>query len=310
MWFMASHGLSRHTVKAVSRQLAEERSGTARWKRAVLLDKLQFDVFAWYYRKIRPDFATFFLNSTAHYQHLYWREMDPDVFTAKPTEAQLQTYQDAIEFGYREMDGLVARVLAMADSRTTVVMATALSQQPCLMFEGHGGKFFYRPTEFSALTSFAGVTDRYSVSPVMANQFHLYFETVEAAERAAQRLAAVRYLDRRAIAVERNGSGLFVGCRIYEPLPREARLTLATAEAGTPFFDMFYQVDGVKSGMHHPDGMLWIRSPERRHAVHANHVPLASVAPTILERFGVPRPKYMSPPIDEWTGAPLAGASA
>ena len=44
-------------------QLAEERSGTARWKRAVLLDKLQFDVFAWYYRKIRPDFATFFLNS-------------------------------------------------------------------------------------------------------------------------------------------------------------------------------------------------------------------------------------------------------
>jgi hypothetical protein len=310
MWFMASHGLSRHTVKAVSRQLAEERSGTARWKRAMLLDKLQFDVFAWYYRKIRPDFATFFLNSTAHYQHLYWREMDPDVFTAKPTEAQLKTYQDAIEFGYREMDGLVARVLAMVDSRTTVVMATALSQQPCLMFEGHGGKFFYRPTEFSALTSFAGVTDRYSVSPVMANQFHLYFETAEAAERAAQRLTAVRYLDRQAIAVEQNGRGLFVGCRIYEPLPRDARLTLPSAAGQTQFFDVFYQVDGVKSGMHHPDGMLWIRSPERRHAVHASHVPLASVAPTILERFGLPRPKYMSPAIDQWTGAPLVGADA
>ena len=310
MWFMSSHGLSRDTITAVTKQLAEERAGTGRWKRAVLLDKLQFDVFAWYYRRIKPDFATFFLNSTAHYQHLYWREMDPGAFTAQPTEAQRRTYRDAIEFGYREMDGLVARVLKMADSRTTVVLATALSQQPCLMFEGHGGKFFYRPTDFSVLTSFAGVTDRYSVSPVMAHQFHLYFDAAEAAERAAARLAAVRYLDRQALAVERNGCGLFVGCRIYEPLPRDSRLTRDGAAGETPFFDVFYQVDGVKSGMHHPDGMLWIRSPERRHAVHASHVPLASVAPTILERFGVPRPKYMSSPIDEWTSAPLASASA
>src|SRR3954454_15154378 len=81
--FMAAHGLSRATITAILRQLLEERRGQARWKRAVLLDKLQFDVFRWYYRRLQPKFATFFVNSTAHYQHLYWREMDPSPFAVQ-----------------------------------------------------------------------------------------------------------------------------------------------------------------------------------------------------------------------------------
>ncbi len=187
--FMATHGLSPDTIGAVVRQLIEERRGGGRWKRAALLDRLQFDVFAWYYRRLRPQFATFFLNSTAHYQHLYWREMDPSVFTAQPTDAQRRMYRDAIEYGYRQMDRLVGRVFDLADAKTTIVMATALSQQPCLMFEAHGGKFFYRPTDWSKITTLAGINDAYTASPVMAHQFHLYFDGPEAAERAAERLA-------------------------------------------------------------------------------------------------------------------------
>ena len=69
------------------------------------------------------------------------------------------------------------------------------------------------------------------------------------------------------------------------------KLTIADYRSSHPVLDVFYKVDGVKSGMHHPDGMLWIRAPGARHAVHPTHVPLATVAPTILERFGVPRPR-------------------
>ena len=308
--FMATHGLSLETIRSISRQLLEERRGSGRWKRAALLDQVQFDVFSWQYRKMQPQFATFFLNSTAHYQHLYWREMDPSAFSVQPTEAQRRNYRDAIEFGYRQMDRLVGRVFALAGDRATIVMATALSQQPCLMFEAHGGKYFYRPAEWSALTSWAGVTDRYKASPVMAHQFHLYFDSAEAAERAAQKLLAIRYQDRQAIAVERNGAGLFVGCRIYELLPADAQLTIAETDRAIPFSQVFYKVDGVKSGMHHPDGMLWIREPGARHAVHPEHVPLATVAPTILERFGVPRPSYMWPTVDEWTSSEGARATA
>lgn len=44
--FMVKHGMSLETVKSIARQLMSERSGTNRWKRATLLDDLQWDVFA------------------------------------------------------------------------------------------------------------------------------------------------------------------------------------------------------------------------------------------------------------------------
>jgi hypothetical protein len=120
----------------------------------------------------------------------------------------------------------------------------------------------------------------------------------------------VRYQSAPAVAVERNGSGVFVGCRIYQRLTSDARLTLVGTSADVPFLDVFYQVDGVKSGMHHPDGMLWIRAAGRAHAVHAGQVPLATVAPTILEHFGVPRPSYMWPSTGEWTASQPEEATA
>src|SRR5690349_6556084 len=47
--FMASHGLTLSTVLAIAKQLMKEVRGQDRWKRAVILDKLQFDVFRHFY---------------------------------------------------------------------------------------------------------------------------------------------------------------------------------------------------------------------------------------------------------------------
>ncbi|MGH7594429.1 MAG: hypothetical protein ACRELE_11360, partial [Gemmatimonadales bacterium] len=49
----------------------------------------------------------------------------------------------------------------------------------------------------------------------------------------------------------------------------------------------FYLADGLKSGMHHPDGILWIRGADHRHRVHAERIPLRAVAPTVLAMFGI-----------------------
>src|SRR5262249_53513257 len=68
--FMMTHGLSARTVRAIVSQLmSERRTGKGKWKRATILDKLQRDVFLHYLRTKRPAFSTFFLNSTAHFQH-------------------------------------------------------------------------------------------------------------------------------------------------------------------------------------------------------------------------------------------------
>jgi predicted AlkP superfamily phosphohydrolase/phosphomutase len=85
---------------------------------------------------------------------------------------------------------------------------------------------------------------------------------------------------------------LFGECAIYRKLERDVRVRNVDA-VEAPFFDLFYQVEGMRSGMHNPDGVLWIRKPERRHTLHEGTVPLASVAPTILEMFDVAPPATM-----------------
>jgi hypothetical protein len=210
---MVSHGLSTPTIRAIVQQLIRERRGKSRWKRAVLLDKLQWDVFRHYYEKLRPALATYFLNSTAHLQHMYWRNMDPEAFRIQPTAAEQAEYGNAILYGYQEMDDILGRFLQLADERTTLVLCTALSQQPCLIHEDKG-------------------------------------------------------------------------------VPGASVLTSASARSA-PFFDLFYQAEGVKSGMHNGDGVLWIRSPARTHHVAEGKVPLRSVAPTILTMLGLAPPSVM-----------------
>jgi predicted AlkP superfamily phosphohydrolase/phosphomutase len=54
-----------------------------------------------------------------------------------------------------------------------------------------------------------------------------------------------------------------------------------------PFDDLFYPVEAVRSGMHHPDGMLWIRRPDRGHKTVGRKVSLLEIAPTLLELMDV-----------------------
>lgn len=295
--FMARHGLSPGTITAIGRQLISERTSDTHWRRAVILDKLQLDLFGSHWKRARPDFATFFLNSTAHFQHLYWRNMEPEHFKVKPEPGEQAVFEDAILYGYEQMDGICGRLLELADEDTVLVFATALSQQPCLTYDEGGGKNTYRPRDFEAFVRTLGIEDPVEVTPVMAEEFHLDFETEDAARDAEARLNELRHENERAIGVKREGTGLMCGCRIWRKLEPDAVLRIDGDEQTVPFFDVFYRIDLVKSGMHHPDGMLWIRHPERTHSEHPGKVPLTAVAPMILRMHGVDQPDYMHEPL-------------
>lgn len=296
--FMASHGLSLQTASAIVKQLGEERiTRKGKWRRATILDRLQFDVFRWYYQKERPDFSTFFVNSTAHLQHMHWRNMDPEPFKLKPTSDEQREYQHAIRYGYEMMDQLVGQVLDLAEPGVTVILMSALSQQPCLRYEDSGGKTFYRPREFERVLEYAGVPQPFQVAPVMSEQFHLHFDSETAARDAATRLRGLNVDGQAAMQVKDEGSSVFAGCSVFRQLHRDALLNRLDGEP-LPFFRLFYQVEGLKSGMHHPDGILWIRHPTQPHREHATKVPLRDIAPTLLQTFGVAPPAYM-------TGTPL-----
>lgn len=285
--FMLRNGLSMSTISRIARQLAGERLGDISWRRASILDRLQFDLFASIYKRHKPLLSTFFLNSTAHYQHAFWRNMQPEVFTIKPSESDQKWKGNAVLYGYQTMDELLGRVMAMAGNEAVIAFATGLSQQACLAWEGDGGKTFYKPHDHATLLALAGIdASTCKVEPVMSEQFHIRFRDEAQATAALARLNEV-VLDngRRVLNSRQEGDSVFSGCGIFGDLPGGVRIRGAAREAS--FTEFFYQIEAIKSGMHHRDGMFWVRTPERRAIAHEGKLALTEIMPILLGQMGI-----------------------
>ena len=176
LWFMLTHGLSPSTIRAVVAQLWSERRHHDSWKRAVILDLFQWDIFRHYYRKDRVDFSTFFLNSTAHFQHAYWRHMEPERFSVKPSKQEVDQYGNAILYGYQKMDELIGRFLKLAGQDATLIFCTGLSQQPYLKAESTGGRHYYRIIGPNVFHERLGIESEFEYNPVMSDQAILRFK--------------------------------------------------------------------------------------------------------------------------------------
>lgn len=293
--FMASHGLKPATVAKIVAQLGSERAGDRRlaWKRVAVLDQLQFDVFASFYRRSRPDFASFFANSVAHLQHSYWRHMDPDAFRIRPDEGEMALYGDAIRFGYRQMDRLLGQVMALARSEgATLMFMTALSQQPFLRHEEMGGQHFHRLHNVEAFLRRMGL--EYSdVDPTMTHQYLARFACAEAAAQARVRLEALRLEDGGQVfgfpAIDAVEGGLYFGCQISTKTVPDTPVIDRASNQPIRFGDLFYQIEAIKSGRHHPDGCLWIQTGQ--HARHCAKPSILDILPTQLEMLGLPAPQ-------------------
>jgi predicted AlkP superfamily phosphohydrolase/phosphomutase len=274
--------MSRSSVLAIVKQLIADRGGRYKWKRAVLLDKLQFDVFKWFWLREKPSFSSFFVNSTAHFQHSYWRNMEPDRFEVQPTNPKPDEYENAIAFGYEQMDKLIGKFMKLADRNTTLVFATAISQQPCLKYEEMGGAFFHRSSDFTKFLDFAGIKGYGAVAPVMTHQFHIEFKTSQAAIDAGNILQSFKYDEKTLLQVEVKEDRVFAGCRIYKAVDLENPCYSDLLNKRAPMKQFFYRMETNKSGMHHPTGMLWLRSPSKPPSKNLSSIPLTEAADLIL----------------------------
>jgi hypothetical protein len=284
--FMLAHGISLQTIVGAVRQLASELQGVPRWRRAAILDRLQWDLFRYYQRKLQPTLSTFFLNSTAHFQHFYWRNLDPDLFEVRDPPERQAANAGAVLFGYRKMDRLVQEAIALAHPETTVVFCTALGAQPLTKYDEEGGKQILRITDIDALMLFVGVSRPYRFVPAMSDRINVVFETETAAETAMERLRSLQMVSgeqrEQVLMVRQNGSSLFAGVKIMKSPLAGTELRSRFADAPKLFSDFFYLAQDIKSGMHHSDGLLWIRRPDRRHVELQEKVSLRQIAPTLL----------------------------
>ena len=294
--FMAAHGLSAGTVGTILKQLAQEQltSRDLAWRRVAILDALQCDVFGSYYRKLVPDFATFFANSVAHLQHSYWRHMDPAPFTVRPDDHQLAVYGDAIRTGYAAMDRIVGRFLHLAEAQgATLMFLTSLSQQPFLRHEEFGGQHFHRLHDVGAFLQRLGIAVR-DVAPTMTHQYLAQFPDAASRDAAHSRLSDVRLVDGKPVfgfpEVETDPTSLYFGCQVATRI--EPETPVIDGNRAVAFGELFYRIDAIKSGRHHPDGCLWIQTG--RHRVHSDKPSILDVLPTQLEMLGVPVPEGLA----------------
>jgi hypothetical protein len=288
-WFLLRHGLTIGSAVAVLRQLAtERRESGVRWRRACLLDRLQYDIFRHLNRRFDVRFATFFCNSTAHFQHYYWRNMEPEHFDVPPPETDHVSLQDAIPYGYRAMDRLLSRFMADYPD-ALLMMCTALSQQTW----SDTTKCTFRPRQFETFLEFARVrVDGAAIKPVMAEQFHVECFSAKEAELAESRFRDLFVEEEPLMIVRREGSSLFAGCRVTDTAVMDRPVLRRSDGARRPFGDLFHIVHSMRSGRHHPDGVLWVRNG--KHRVMQNKVPLTSIAPSILAHFGLRSPPHMN----------------
>lgn len=255
--FMITHGLSLVTCKkifkAIYRQITKS---DLTWRKATVLDWLQFDVFSHVYKKEKPDFSTFFSNSTAHFQHKFWRYMEPENFTLKPTQLEQQKYKDAILYAYQNHDELIGRVFALAEKDTKIILSSALSQQPYTLKDSEGGKRYYRPIDIHQIPARFELLNVDKINPVMSHQFHIVCKDEESATHNFNLLSEYNCQSDQLFSLRLEGENIFGGCRVSTEIPKGSHYSLG--EKTFLFDDVFYLADNLKSGMHHPHGVLWV----------------------------------------------------
>lgn len=288
---LVQHGLRPRTALTVARQLLDERRDPGlRWRRATVLDRLQYDLFRNLVRSADARFCTFFSNSTAHFQHYYWRNMAPTEFVAPPDQAEHASLKDAVRHGYRSMDRLLGEFIADFPD-ATLVLCTALSQEAWK----ESTKVTYRPREMRALLDYVGLAgDTVSVQPVMAEEFVVRFATEAEAARGEELFSRLRVDGEQLLSFVNEGTYLVGGCALTDMGAMDKQIQVAGEDRDERMADLFYPIHTVRSGRHNPHGVLWWRTGA--HRVVDEPVPLTAVAPTVLSLFGVQRPDYMTGP--------------
>ncbi|HEX5008211.1 MAG TPA: hypothetical protein VFV70_13930 [Hyphomonadaceae bacterium] len=284
--FMVGRGLSIATVMKAVRQLVSERTSRVdvKWGRALILDLMMWDAFEKEYQKRKPDFATFFANSTAYLQHRYWRHMQPEVYQVKPSAEEMAAYGDAIQTSYRHMDWLLGRAMRLAGPNGRIVFATGLSQEANLRYEHIGGKFVYRPHSFEDLNVFLG-GPKATFEPVMTHQAWASLETSADADRFEHLLGQMQSNGASVFEWRRNENRIFFWCKFISKVDADLVITNAETGARRNFADLFGSLGQVNNSQHNRSGCFWVERDDGKGRVHDARLPLEQATALLLKMF-------------------------
>lgn len=286
--FMMARGLTLSTVMTAVRQLMEEKTGgrDLKWRRSMILDLLMWDVFEGEYKRQKPDFATYFANSTAFLQHRYWRHMNPGAYQVKPSAEDMKCYGSAVEDSYRHMDRIVGKAMKLVGPGGRIVFVTALSQEANLRYEHIGGKFVYRPHSFEALNRFMGGPADATFEPVMTHQAWASFKSAEDASAFETALRDnIQSNGVTAMEFRRTDDRVFFWCGYISKVADDLTLTNPKTGERKAFSDLFRLIGQVNNSQHNRSGCFWVERDDRMSVIHSEKLPLEQATAKLLELF-------------------------
>lgn len=291
-------GLRLGTGLKIASQLVSERlNPKIRWKRVCLQPLVNFDFFSKLYRKHRPDFATFHSNHVAHFQHTYWKMMQPDEFRPlETTQEDIDTYGKAIEYGYQSADALIASMLDLIDDDTVLVIASSMGQQP-FRSSLKTGKRIGQLRSHDQLMEALGYSDKARAVAMMSDQFNVYAEDDVLTEvRAALEAVYIDTPDQPAFTTEAGPGAVTVTLKPWDSTGPDSVIHFA----GTPgeptivLDELIYFSGLVKSGCHHPKGMMLMYGAGVKAGAEIADCNNLDIAPTLMALLGEPVPSVMT----------------
>lgn len=285
--FLLANGMKLDTVRQAIAQIATEKTASrdVYWRRAIFLDNLLWDVFEATWKREKPDFATFFANSTAFLQHRYWRHMDPDAYQVKPSEADMKSYGNAIEASYIHMDEIVGRAMKLAGPDGRIIFATALSQEANLRYEHIGGKFVYRPRSFEKLFAWAGAPKAVGFEPVMTHEAWASMASEADAIAAEQALENIQSNGRSVMRHRRDGARVFFNCDLISIVEDAFEVKRADTGETIAFDKLFHLIGQVNNSQHNRYGCFWVPAGVEGAKVVEEVLPLEQTTRQILDLF-------------------------
>ena len=305
-------GLGPGTLLAVAQQLAGERMNPkTRWKRVALQPLVNFSFFRKLYRQYQPDFATFHTNHVAHYQHTYWKAMDPEKFRPlETTREEIETYGPAIEHGYVTADQLLGRVMQLLDRHTVLVVASSMGQKP---FQSalKGGKQIAQWRSLDALLDILGVRSTAKAISTMSDEFVIYARPDSERDRILNMLKTT-YIDspeQKTFVVSSVDGAVRVNLKVYEIGRVKPTSIIHFPEAPQSptrqYDEVIYNTGHLKSGCHDERGILIFYGAGIPRGLELAQYDNLNIAPTLMRVLGLPVPAEMrADPIREIVAEP------
>jgi len=293
-------------LKIVGQLLGERLHPHSRWRRVALQPLVNFAFFSRLYQKHRPQFATFHTNHVAHYQHTYWKAMDPEKFRPLETSAdEIETYGPAIEYGYVTADELLGRAMQLLDRETVLVVASSMGQKP---FQSalKGGKQIAQWRSLDALLDTLGVRGTADAVATMSDEFVIYVQPAAERDRVLAMLQA-SYIDTPAQKTFVCGAidgAVRVNLKTYEvgtiKPTSKVHFPGAPGSPALQYDSVIYNTGHLKSGCHDERGMIIFHGPGIPRGVELSACDNLAIAPTLMKLLGLEIPIEMpSPPLRE-----------